>query len=189
MKTLTLGPLARRKIVLIFLLAILLPALVLGYLSLSAFSKRREAVRRLLESNLWISGESALRAVEAALLDHEESILDTVNFAVLTKPADDSGITMRQVQAGSAANSDGTTSPDGRLLGWVPGTRALIFTSDRSDTYDLYILHVSGTVPKVRLNRSSGRSERSIVSALAMTDPSVFPSTQERHPCASPPSI
>jgi len=30
-----------------------------------------------------------------------------------------------------------------RLLGWMPGTRALIFRSDRSDTYDLYILHVS----------------------------------------------
>jgi len=86
MRTLTQGPLARRKIVLIFMLAILLPALVLGYLSLTAYSKRREAVRRLLESNLWVSGESALRAVEAALLDHEESILGTINSAFLTKP-------------------------------------------------------------------------------------------------------
>jgi hypothetical protein len=94
MKTLVQGLLARRKIVLIFSLAILLPALILGYMSLNAYSKRREAVRRFLESNLWISGESALRAVEAALLDREASILSTIDYAALTKlnnpaPCDD----------------------------------------------------------------------------------------------------
>jgi signal transduction histidine kinase/tetratricopeptide (TPR) repeat protein len=80
------GLLARRKIVLIFLLAILLPALVVGYMSLGAFAKRREAVRRLLESNLSISGESTLRAVEAALLEHEKEALQTKNFARLSGP-------------------------------------------------------------------------------------------------------
>ncbi len=80
------GILARKKIVLIFILAILLPALVVGYMSLSAFSKRREAVRRLLESNLWISGESTLQAVEAALLEHEKEALRTENFARLSRP-------------------------------------------------------------------------------------------------------
>jgi signal transduction histidine kinase len=86
MKLIAEGMQARKKIVLIFLLAILLPALVVGYLSLSAFSKRREAVRRLLESNLWISGESALRSVEAALLEHEKEALQTGNFARLSGP-------------------------------------------------------------------------------------------------------
>ena len=88
MKTLPQGLLTRRKIILIFMLAILLPALVLGYLSLSAFSKRREAVRQLLQSNLWMSGESALRAVEAALLDREKSVLRADNFAALIEPKD-----------------------------------------------------------------------------------------------------
>lgn len=80
------GMLARKKIVLIFLLAILLPALVVGTMSLGAFSKRREAVRRVLESNLLISGESTLRAVEAALLDHEKEALQAENFARLSGP-------------------------------------------------------------------------------------------------------
>lgn len=37
------GMLARKKIVLIFVLAILLPALIVGTMSLGAFSKRRDA--------------------------------------------------------------------------------------------------------------------------------------------------
>jgi signal transduction histidine kinase len=86
MKLFTQGLLARRKIILIFLVAILLPALVVGYMSLGAFSKRREAVRRLLESNLWTSGESALRSVEAALLEHEKEALRAGNFARLNAP-------------------------------------------------------------------------------------------------------
>jgi hypothetical protein len=55
MKIFTKGILARRKIAFIFLLAILLPSLIIGYLSFSTFAQRRESVRRLLESNLWIS--------------------------------------------------------------------------------------------------------------------------------------
>ena len=83
MKIFAKGVLARRKIIFIFLLAILLPSLIVAYLSLSAFSKRREAVKRLLESNLWISGESALRSIESALLESEKEALRPVNFAGL----------------------------------------------------------------------------------------------------------
>jgi signal transduction histidine kinase len=86
MKILAHGMLARKKIILIFLLAILLPSLIVGYLSLSAFSKRREAVKRLLESNLWISGESTLQSIEAALLEYEREALRPENFARLTDP-------------------------------------------------------------------------------------------------------
>ncbi|MFX1265757.1 MAG: hypothetical protein ACFFH0_10290, partial [Promethearchaeota archaeon] len=86
MKTLTKGLLARPKVVLILVLAILFPAFILGYLSLRAFSDRREAVGQLLQSNLWMSGESALRAVETALLDREISILKADNFAALSEP-------------------------------------------------------------------------------------------------------
>jgi len=83
MKIFTKGVLARRRIIFIFLLAILLPSLIVAYLSLSAFSKRREAVKRLLESNLWISGESALRSIESALLESEKEALRPANFAGL----------------------------------------------------------------------------------------------------------
>jgi len=76
--------LARRKIVFIFLLAILLPSLVVGYLSFSTFAERRESVRRLLESNLWISGESALKSFEGELLEHEKKALKPENFTRLT---------------------------------------------------------------------------------------------------------
>jgi len=83
MKIFIQGILARRKTVLIFLLAILLPSLIVGYLSLSTFAKRREAVQKILESNLWISGEAALKSLEAKLLEHEEQALKAENFISL----------------------------------------------------------------------------------------------------------
>lgn len=88
MKIFTQGILARRKIVFIFLLAILLPSLVVGYLSFSTFAERRESVRRLLESNLWISGESALKSIESELLEHEKKALKPENFTRLTELKD-----------------------------------------------------------------------------------------------------
>ena len=75
MKILTKEILAHRKIIFIFLLAIFLPSLIVGYLSLSAFSKRREAVKKFLESNLWISGEAALKSIEGTLLEQEKNAL------------------------------------------------------------------------------------------------------------------
>jgi len=83
MKLFTQGILARRKIVLIFLIAILLPSLIVGYLSFTTFSKRREAVRNILESNLWISGEAALKSMEDALFDEERKALDLDKFSRL----------------------------------------------------------------------------------------------------------
>jgi signal transduction histidine kinase len=69
-----------KKIIFIFLLAIFIPSLIAAYLSLSTFPKRREAVKNLLESNLWISAESALRSVEGALLEYEQKALKSENF-------------------------------------------------------------------------------------------------------------
>jgi signal transduction histidine kinase len=80
MKIFTQGIFARRKIVLLFLLAILLPSLVVGYLSFKTFSEKQKAVQNYLESNLWISGEAALKAIENELLDLEESALKKENF-------------------------------------------------------------------------------------------------------------
>jgi len=80
---------AHRKIIFIFLLAIFLPSLIVGYLSLSTFSKRREAVKKILESNLWISGESALKSIEGALLEHEKNALKSENFIRLIQQKKD----------------------------------------------------------------------------------------------------
>jgi signal transduction histidine kinase/tetratricopeptide (TPR) repeat protein len=104
MKPFAEGMLARKKIVLIFVLAILLPALIVGTMSLSAFAKRREAVKRILESNLWISSESALRTVETALLEHEKKALQTENFARLSGP-ESPGLPGDQQSTGGAAHS------------------------------------------------------------------------------------
>src|SRR5665647_1884343 len=69
-----------RRTIFIFLLAIFIPSLIAAYLSLSTFPKRREAIKKLLESNLYISGEAALKSIEGALLDHEQKALKSENF-------------------------------------------------------------------------------------------------------------
>jgi hypothetical protein len=80
MKIFTQRIFTHRKIIFIFLLAIFLPLLIVCYLSLSTFPRRREAVKKLLESNLWISGEAALKSIEGALLEHEQKALKSENF-------------------------------------------------------------------------------------------------------------
>ena len=80
MKIFTQEIFARRKIVLLFLLAILLPSLIVGYLSFKTFSEKQKAVQNFLESNLWISGEAALKEVEAELIHFEESALKKEYF-------------------------------------------------------------------------------------------------------------
>ena len=74
MKVFTHRIFTHRRIIFIFLLAIFIPSLVAAYLSLSTFPKRREAVKKLLESNLWISGEAALKSIEGELLEHEQKL-------------------------------------------------------------------------------------------------------------------
>ena len=86
MKIFTHGVFTHRRIILIFLAAILLPSLLAAYLSLSTLPKRREAVKNLLESNLWISGEAALNSVEGALLELEQKALRADNFLRLIEP-------------------------------------------------------------------------------------------------------
>ena len=85
MRIITRGILAKRKIALIFLLAILLPSVVVGYLSFSTFAGRRESVRRILESNLWVSGEAALLSFEAVLFDLEKQALEPQKFSQLPR--------------------------------------------------------------------------------------------------------
>ncbi len=86
MKTFTQGLMTHKKIVLLFVLAILLPALVVGYLSFKTFSEKQKAVQNFLESNLWISGETALKAIEDELLELKESVLKKEAFIRLILP-------------------------------------------------------------------------------------------------------
>ncbi len=70
----------KRKTVVIFLFAIFLPTLVVGFLSFGTFTQRREAVKKLLESNRWIAGETAVNSLENGLLDYENQNLKSENF-------------------------------------------------------------------------------------------------------------
>ncbi len=105
MKLFTHSIFTHRRIIFIFLLAILLPSLVAAYLSLSTLPKRREAVRNLLESNLWISGEAALNSVEGALLELEQKALRSDNFLRLIQPK--RGDPNNFVQSGFSEDSTG----------------------------------------------------------------------------------
>jgi signal transduction histidine kinase len=75
---------ARRKFSSLFLVGILIPSLIVSYLSWSAFSTRRQAFRRAIESQLWISGETALKSIESALQDYEDRVLAPASFRALT---------------------------------------------------------------------------------------------------------
>jgi signal transduction histidine kinase len=77
---------ARRKIIIIFLLGILVPTIIVGFLSWNVYSKRREAFRKIFESQLWMSGETAIKSIESALQEYEDSILSPENFAPLSTP-------------------------------------------------------------------------------------------------------
>jgi signal transduction histidine kinase len=73
----------KRRIIFIFLFSILIPSLIIWFLSWNSFSKRREALRRVFESQLWISGETAAKSIESALQEYEQSILRPENFIPL----------------------------------------------------------------------------------------------------------
>ena len=57
-----------KKIITIFIIAIFFPSLILIYLSYNTFSQRRETTKNILESNLWISGDAALNALENTIM-------------------------------------------------------------------------------------------------------------------------
>ena len=73
-----------RKFSSLFLVGILIPSLIVSYLSWSAFSTRREAFRKAIESQLWISGETAVKSIESALQNYEDRVLAPGNFAPFT---------------------------------------------------------------------------------------------------------
>ncbi|MHA2290277.1 MAG: tetratricopeptide repeat protein, partial [Promethearchaeota archaeon] len=83
MKLFSMDILARKKIILIFVIAILIPLLVLSYMGYNTFTERQESTKKLLESNLWISGQAALSLFEEQLLELEKQILTSENFHLI----------------------------------------------------------------------------------------------------------
>ena len=74
-----------KKVLIVFLLAIFLPSLIVGYLSLSTFSQRREAIKNILESNVRFSAEALLRSFEEKLYEYEDNALQSDNFLKILK--------------------------------------------------------------------------------------------------------
>ena len=75
-----------KKIITIFIIAIFIPSVILIYLSYITFIQRRETVRNILESNLWISGNAALGALENEITQIEKKVLiaDTIVSITVT---------------------------------------------------------------------------------------------------------
>lgn len=72
--------LTKWKIIVIFLFAIFLPTVIVGFLSIGTFSQRREAVKKLLESNRWVVGESAVNSLENGLIEYERKELTALKL-------------------------------------------------------------------------------------------------------------
>jgi signal transduction histidine kinase len=77
--------LTHKKIIIIFIAAIFIPSVILIYLSYNTFIQRRETVKNILESNLWISGNTALDAMENEITQAEKKVLNRDNFIPLIK--------------------------------------------------------------------------------------------------------
>jgi len=74
-----------KKIIIIFISAIFIPSVILIYLSYNTFIQRRETIKNILESNLWISGNNALDALENEITKAEKKVLNSDNFIPLFK--------------------------------------------------------------------------------------------------------
>jgi signal transduction histidine kinase/tetratricopeptide (TPR) repeat protein len=74
---------AHKKIIIIFISAIFIPSIILIYLSYNTFIQRRETVKNILESNLWISGNNALDVLENEMRKTEKKVLNRDNFIPL----------------------------------------------------------------------------------------------------------
>ena len=70
----------RKRKVILFIAAFLLPLVFVVVAGIDTFSKRQKATRNLLESNLWFSGKSALEQIEQQFIELEQQILNESNF-------------------------------------------------------------------------------------------------------------
>lgn len=65
--------------------AFMLPLLFVVVVSIDTFSKRQKTTRNLLESNLWLSGRSALNQLEVQFIEQESKELNDKYFSELLK--------------------------------------------------------------------------------------------------------
>lgn len=72
--------LRRKRGVVFFVAAFMLPLVFVVVLSIDTFSKRQTTTRNLLESNLWLSGRSALNQIEDQFNNIENRWLNTDSF-------------------------------------------------------------------------------------------------------------
>jgi signal transduction histidine kinase len=77
----------KRKTLIVYYSVLVLPLTVVAYLGFDTLSERHKSTKNILESNLWITGESALNQLERELNNLETNILTDETF--------------RQISAGS----------------------------------------------------------------------------------------
>ncbi|NQU86322.1 MAG: HAMP domain-containing histidine kinase [Mariniphaga sp.] len=77
--------LRRKRGVILFVAAFMLPLFFVVVVSIDTFSKRQKTTRSLLESNLWLSGRSALDQLEIQFIEQESKWLDDKYFNDILK--------------------------------------------------------------------------------------------------------
>lgn len=75
----------RKRGVILFVAAFIIPLLFVVVLSIDTFSKRQKTTRNLLESNLWLSGRSALDLFETQFNEIENKLLNAEYFSNILK--------------------------------------------------------------------------------------------------------
>jgi len=75
----------RKRGVILFVAAFLLPLIFVVLAGVDTFSKRQKTTRNLLESNLWLSGRSALEQLEEQFTELERTWLNPPHFTRLQK--------------------------------------------------------------------------------------------------------
>jgi hypothetical protein len=90
------------RLAMVFLLAFLLPTMVLAWMTLRTFMERRQAVQKLLESGLWSASDNAVRSLEDHLAELERQSLTRAE-QLAPQPNRDPSVALREYLA--AANS------------------------------------------------------------------------------------
>ncbi len=77
--------LRRKRGVIFFVAAFILPLFFVVVVSIDTFSKRQTTTRNLLESNLWLAGRSAFDQMEAQFIEIEEKWLNAEYFSSILR--------------------------------------------------------------------------------------------------------
>ena len=77
--------LRRKRRVILFVAAFMLPLFFVVAISIDTFTKRKRTTHNLLESNLWFSGRSALDRLENQLIDLDAKCLNAEYFSSILK--------------------------------------------------------------------------------------------------------